>query len=52
MALLLEYGEICFLDTNLKYIGSYHYLKIHSVVDILCNNAHQYVSILTNDNHI
>ena len=50
IALLLEHGEICFLDTDLKYIGSYHYLKIHSVVDILCNDAYQYVSILTSDN--
>jgi hypothetical protein len=52
LALLLEHGEICLLDPELKYIGSYHYLKVHNVVDVVCNDSYQFIAILCDDNSL
>ena len=52
IALLLEHGEICLIDSELKYIGSYHYLKIHNILDIVCNESHQFMAILADDNSL
>lgn len=52
ICLILEQGELCFLGPSLNYIGSYHSLKVNNIVDIVCNDSYQFISILFDDNAI
>ena len=52
VALVLERGEIMLLSSLLEYIGSYHYLKVSSILQIVCNKNTQFLALLLDNNNI
>lgn len=50
MAMLLENGEICMFDNDLQYVGSYHFLNVKSIIEIVCNESYQFIGVLCDNN--